>query len=116
MKYQAFTRTATAVLSAALMTTGAIAQTSAPTRVDTAPAPAEERSSLGAVVLMDDPVIARRDAMESMMARSAPDTRSMGAGPARILRQEKTKDDLDAQRTRDALEFHERGPAASTPK
>ena len=89
MKYSAFVRAAAAVLSTALLAAGgaAVAQGTAPqpqTMVDTAPLPPSERNSLGAVILMDEPVLAQREAMQQM-ANRAPDTRSLGAGPARIL-------------------------------
>ena len=54
--------------------------------IDTAPAHASDRSSVGAVILMDQPVLAQREAMQAAKERSAVDTRAMGAGPARILR------------------------------
>ena len=90
MKYQAFVRAAAGVLSVAALSTAAVvvqAQGAGPqpaTMVDTEPLPASERNSLGAVIMMDEPVLAQREAMQQMAAR-APDTRSMGAGPARIL-------------------------------
>ncbi|MEJ5992197.1 hypothetical protein WG902_19500 [Ramlibacter sp. PS3R-8] len=77
---------------AAAWSGAAVAQTQAPlqpqplTMTDTAPAPASERSSMGAVILMDQPVLAQREAMLAVKERSAVDTRSMGAGPARVLR------------------------------
>lgn len=93
MRYQAFARVAATVLATALLSSGAVlAQTSQPqpqplTMTDTAPPPAMERNSVGAVILMDDPVLAQREAMQQAAAR-APDTRSMGAGPARVLQQQ----------------------------
>ena len=56
MRTQAYVRAAAAVLSAALVTGGAFAQATQPlTQTDTAPPPAEDRSSAGAIVLMDEP-------------------------------------------------------------
>jgi methenyltetrahydromethanopterin cyclohydrolase len=88
MKYQAFVRAAAGALAAAALTGAAIAQTQTTpvTMTDTAPAPASDRSSVGAVILMDQPVLAQRDAMQAAQERSAVDTRAMGAGPARVLR------------------------------
>lgn len=116
MKYQAIVKAAAAVLPAVFICAGAYAQSGPATLVDTAPLPAEDRNSLGAVVLMDDPVIAQREMMDTMMARSAVDTRVMGAGPARVIRQEQAKEDLMVEKIREAMEFYRRGPAWSTPK
>lgn len=99
MRYQAFVRAAAAVLSTALLGSGAVlAQpaTSAPlpqprTMTDTAPLPASDRSSVGAVILMDEPVLAQREMMLQAQARSAVDTRAMGAGAAKLLRREATE-------------------------
>lgn len=89
MKYQAFVRAAAGALAAAAMAGAAFALTQAPqpvTLTDTAPAPASDRSSVGAVILMDQPVLAQREAMLAARERSAVDTRAMGAGAARVLR------------------------------
>jgi hypothetical protein len=106
MKYQAFVRAAAAVLSTALVSSGAVlAQTSQPqppTMTDTAPMPAGERASVGAVILMDEPVLAQREAMLQAQERSAVDTRAMGAGPARVLRRAETREDLANKKARDA--------------
>jgi len=93
--YQAFVRAAAVVLSTALLSSGGVvlAQTTEPqptTMVDTAPLPASDRSSVGAVILMDDPVLAQREAMEQMASR-APDTSAMGAGPAMLLQKTLTE-------------------------
>jgi hypothetical protein len=88
MKYQAFVRAAAGALAAAALTGAAFAQTQTPqpvTMTDTAPAPAGDRSSVGAVILMDQPVLAQREAMLAAQERSAVDTRTMGAGAARVL-------------------------------
>ena len=88
MKYQAFVRAAAGALAAAALTGAAFAQTQTTpvTMTDTAPAPAGDRSSVGAVILMNEPVLAQREAMLAAQERSAVDTRSMGAGAARVLR------------------------------
>lgn len=102
MRYPAFVRAAALALPAALLFSGAVlAQTSTPTQPqpttmsDAAPLPAQERTSTGAVILMDEPVLAQRQAMEQAMAR-APDTRSMGAGPARLTTRPLTQEEIDA--------------------
>lgn len=101
MRFPASVRAAAVVLSTAFFSSGAVlAQATAPeprTMVDTAPLPATERGSVGAVILMDEPVLAQREAMQRMAAR-APDTTAMGAGPARVLQRQQTAEELDFQR------------------
>jgi hypothetical protein len=113
MRYQAFVRAAATVLSTALFAAGAgYAQSrpEPPTMTDTAPLPATERNSLGAVILMDEPVLAQREALLQAQERSAIDTRSMGAGSARLLRGLQTKEELDRQRALDAAERQKNTP------
>ena len=88
MKYQAFVRTAAAALAVAALGGTVLAQTQPQpvTMTDTAPTPASDRSSMGAVILMDQPVLAQRAALLAAQERSAIDTRAMGAGPARVFR------------------------------
>lgn len=106
MKHQVVIRAAAAVLAGAALAGGAIAQqTKAPepvTMTDTAPLPAQDRQSLGAVILMDQPVLAQREAMAAAQERSEVDTRTMGAGPASILRRVFTEEALEQQRAEDA--------------
>jgi hypothetical protein len=103
MRYQAFVRAAAVVLSIALLSSGAVlAQTAPPTMTDTAPPPATERNSVGAVILMDEPVLAQREAMQQAQERSAVDTRAMGAGPARLMQRVFTQEEIDNQRALDA--------------
>ena len=114
MRYQAFVRAAATVLSTALLAAGAVhAQTKQPeplTMTDTAPPPATERNSVGAVILMDQPVLAQREAMLQAQERSSADTRSMGAGPARLLRGWQAKEDMDQKRALDAAERQKNTP------
>ena len=92
MNNKAFVRAAAGALAAAALSGVAFAQSQSQsqpqplTMTDTAPAPASERSSMGAVILMDQPVLAQRASMQAVRERSAIDTRAMGAGPARVLR------------------------------
>jgi hypothetical protein len=88
MKYPVIARAAATALAAATLAGAALAQTQPQpvTMTDTAPAPASDRSSMGAVILMDQPVLAQREAMLAVQERSAIDTRAMGAGARRMLR------------------------------
>jgi hypothetical protein len=82
-------RAVAGALAAAALSGAAFAQSQQPqpvTMTDTAPLPAGDRSSVGAVILMDQPVLAQREAMLAVKERSAIDTRTMGAGPARVFR------------------------------
>ncbi|HEX2547777.1 MAG TPA: hypothetical protein VHL79_23030 [Ramlibacter sp.] len=102
MNYQNFVRAAAGVLAGAALASGAaFAQGSQPapiTMTDTAPSPASERNSLGAVIMMDQPVLAQREAMLAAQERTAVDTRALGAGPSRILRNAQTPEAQDIQR------------------
>lgn len=102
MRYQDFARAAVGVLATALLAGGAFAQDAKQpepvTMVDTAPLPASDRASVGAVVLMEEPVLAQREGMAAMQERSAVDTRAMGAGPARVLRDVMVQEQLRQQR------------------
>lgn len=114
MRYQAFVRAAALVLPAAFLSAGAVhAQESKlpepRVMTDTAPLPATERESIGAVILMEQPVLAQREAMLQAMERSAVDTRAMGAGPARLLRKMEAKEEADRQRALDAAQQRQRG-------
>jgi hypothetical protein len=106
MRYQDFVRAAAGVLATALLAAGgAYAQGKQPepvTMTDTAPTPAADRSSSGAVILMDDPVLAQREQMQTAMERSAVDTSAMGAGPARVLRSVMTQEEQKRQRALEA--------------
>ncbi|HZY15979.1 MAG TPA: hypothetical protein VFE74_05080 [Ramlibacter sp.] len=91
MRYQAFVHAAAGALAAAVLTSGVVvAQTTdtvpqPSTMTDTEPLPAHDRASAGAIILMEEPVLAQREMMQAAQERSAVDTRSMGAGPARLL-------------------------------
>ena len=109
MRTQDFVRAAAGVLATALFAAGgAYAQQERKpepvTMTDTAPMPATERSSLGAVIMMDQPVLAQREALAAAQERTSLDTRTMGAGPARVLRDVMTKEQLKRQRALDAAQ------------
>ena len=113
MRYQAFVRAAATVLSTALLAGTAFAQSSTPsprTMTDTAPLPASERGSVGAVILMEEPVLAQREMMLQAQERYSVDTRTMGAAPARILRSQDTRDAVREQRALDAAGRHKGTP------
>jgi len=104
MRYQAIVRAAAGVLATALFGAGAaLAQTQPQPDVmtDAAPLPATERSSLGAVILMDQPVLAQREALLAAQERTAVDTSTLGAGPTRIMRDAQTREDARFQRALD---------------
>lgn len=102
MKYQAFVRAAAGALAVAAFSATAFAQAqpNPVTMIDTAPSPAAERSSLGAVIMMDQPVLAQREAMQAAQERAV-DTRALGAGPARVIRRVQTQDEIEFQRALD---------------
>jgi hypothetical protein len=102
MRYQAFVRAAAGVLSTALLAGAAIAQVQPRTMTDTAPLPPSDRSSVGAVILMEEPVLAQREMMLQAQERSAVDTRAMGAGPAKLLRGLAGKEDTERKKALDA--------------
>lgn len=111
MRYQAFVQAAAGALAAAALTSGVVvAQTTDTvpqphTMTDTAPLPATERASTGAIILMDEPVLAQREQMQAAQERSAVDTRAMGAGPANLLQrlqlQQNTEDRPSNEADRD---------------
>ena len=108
MTCQDFVRAAAGVLAGALLASGAaFAQTDKPeplTMTDTAPAPASDRSSVGAVILMDQPVLAQREAMAAARERTAAETRALGAGPNRIMRRAMSREEIEFQKAIEAAE------------
>ena len=114
MRYQDFVRAAAGVLATALFAgAGAYAQTKQPepvTMTDTAPTPAADRASVGAVILMDEPVIAQREEMAALRERTAVDTTSMGAGPTRLMRDVMTREELKRRQAMDAAQKNKATP------
>jgi hypothetical protein len=108
MRYQTFVRAAAGVLATALFATGAtFAQTrqaEPATMTDTAPVPAHDRSSVGAIIMMDDPVLAQRESFMQAQQRSGIDTRSMGAGPNRLTPKSMSKEEIRVQKAMDAAQ------------
>ncbi|HEY0420845.1 MAG TPA: hypothetical protein VGC80_15120 [Acetobacteraceae bacterium] len=109
MRTQDLLRAAAGVLATAFIAGAGYAQETQPqpmTMTDTAPNPAFDRSSLGAVIMMDQPVLAQREQMLQAQERTAVDTRTLGAGPSRVIRES-----FEQQRAREARE-----PQSGTPK
>lgn len=109
MRVPDFFRASAGVLAGALFAAaGALAQTpelpEPATMTDTAPIPANDRASMGAVILIDQPVLAQREAMQAVRERADLDTRAMGAGPARVQRRTITIDEIRRQRALDAAQ------------
>jgi len=102
MRTSRFFQAAAGVLATAFIAGGAYAQITQPqpdVMTDTAPLPAFDRTSLGAVIMMDQPVLAQRQQMQQAQERTSVDTRTLGAGPARVIRET-----FEQQRAREALE------------
>jgi hypothetical protein len=111
MRTQAFVRAAATVLATTLLSAGAVlAQEATTTRIDTAPPPAEERNSVGTVEV--EPVLAKKRYLDQLARSGEPDTRSMGAGPAKVLRRAQTDEDLKLQRALDAAGRRSHSPIA----
>lgn len=104
--------TAGSVRAAALLAaTAAVAETSAPRVTDVGPAPAEERDSVGAVVLENSLVRARRSqAFNQSAARTG--VGSVGRGVLRSTT--KAQAELASARAEEAADFRRRGAGALT--
>jgi len=105
------------LLAASLAAGGALAQTSPsatspqPVASDVGPPPAEDRSSVGAIVLDNSLVRAQREqAFERSAARTG--VASIGRGVLRATRQEQTRSDLAALRLEQALDLQRRGSSS----
>jgi hypothetical protein len=110
----------TGALIAVLAAGGVLAQTDsqAPTQpepavlTDVAPLPAEDRDSIGAVVLGNSMVRAQREAFRG--SYTATSVSSVGRDAARAARAARTKEELKQQREEDAIRLHEMGAGALT--
>lgn len=117
MKYLQSTRLA--VFAAALCAGGVMAQTApaepAPVVSDVGPAPAHERSSLGAIVLDESLVRAQRDRdFERTSARTG--VASVGRGVMRQTMKAKVQAELAEARAAEAAELYRRGAAGMSAK
>jgi hypothetical protein len=124
MKYPILMRGA--ALAAALGMCGAFAQTrpaptdsgkgvAPPVVTDVGPAPAQERESLGAIVLHDSMVRAQR---QSLFERAASRTgvASVGRGVLRATMKAQREADMAQAREEEAVEMYRRGAGALTEK
>jgi hypothetical protein len=109
----------TGALAVALAGGSALAQTQSDTPAqpepavltDVAPLPAEDRESVGAVVLGNSMVRAQRDVAGRYTATSVS---SVGRSAERAARTARTKEELKQQREEDAIRLHEMGAGALT--
>lgn len=105
----------TGLAAALLAAGGAFAQNSTPLVMnDVTLPPAEERDSLGAIVLENSMVRAQREvfAARHTSLRLA----TVGRGANRVTRSARTKEDLQQQRDDDSLRLHEMGAGALAPR
>ncbi|MES3001722.1 MAG: hypothetical protein V4787_13600 [Pseudomonadota bacterium] len=113
MKYPMTLRIA--VLTAALGVGAAFAQQSAPlVMTDTAPLPAEDRNSTGAILLDNSPVRAQRD-RDFDPSEPRASKKSVGKGIMRATIREQSKAERAKAREAAAIEFYQRGAGAGTP-
>jgi membrane protein involved in colicin uptake len=100
---------------AAFVAGGAFAQSKTPVMTDVMMAPAEERSSIGAVMIETDMVIAQREAFG---ARYTPAyVAAIGRDVLRATRAQQLKEELAQRKESEALRLHELGgPGVLTPR
>jgi hypothetical protein len=102
MKNPALNRAIALLLAGAVCAGGALAQAGKTVMKDTEPLPPEDRSSIGAVVMETEPVLAQKEQLRDSASRNP--TSMMGAGPA-VQPRKRTKSELDAERLRQAEEI-----------
>lgn len=112
MNYPCLIRTAA---FAAVLGAGNVFAQTAPIVTDVGPAPAEERSSTGAVVLENSLVRAQRD-NAFQRASSQTGVTSLGRGVLRATAQAKAQADLAQAREAEALNLYGRGAGSLTGK
>lgn len=99
------------VLAQTVPSPSPVATSARPVVSDVGPRPAEDRSSVGAVVLENSMVRAQREhAFEQAASRTGVAT--IGRGVLRATRQKQTEADLAALRLNEAIEFRGRGAAS----
>ena len=97
MKTLSIARSAAVLLAVALGSGAALAQSSPRVVTDAAPLPAEDRSSMGAVVLEDSPVLAQARMMQTL-AGNRPDTSTMGAPAERVIEKARREEERKLRR------------------
>lgn len=101
--------------AAFLAASTALAQSSTPAvMTDVTLPPAEERDSLGAIVLENSMVRAQRDAFAAR--HTSLRVSSPGRGVVRAGRATRTKQDLQQQREDESIRLHEVGAGSLTPR
>lgn len=100
------------VAAAVLAAGGALAQSLTPVQTDVGPPPAEERDSVGAVVLENSMVRAQRQAVTGHFTQTR--VSSIGRDVSRKQRAARTKEELQQQREDDAIRLHEMGAGSLT--
>ncbi|MBI5278912.1 MAG: hypothetical protein HY854_20935 [Burkholderiales bacterium] len=114
MKYPSILQSA--VVALAVCGAAAFAQTMPTPAVmtDTAPLPAQDRSSAGAIVLEDSMVLAQREAFRQAGARTGVAT--IGRNAMRATMRQQTIQDLAEMRAQEAARFRDGGAAAQDEK
>lgn len=85
-----------------------------PVMNDVAPLPAENRDSLGAIVLENSMVRAQRQAFGAR--RTSMRVADVARGATRATRSAQTREELQQQRDDESLRLHEMGAGALTPR
>lgn len=98
--------------AAGLAAGAALAQPVTPVQTDVGPPPAEERDSVGAVVLGNSMVRAQREAFGGRYTPTR--VSDVGRGVMRRERAARTKQELQQQRDEDAIRLHEMGAGSLT--
>jgi len=118
MEFRSVTPVARAALAAAwFAAAGAFAQGPVPTPPvmnDVNLPPAEDRDSLGAIVLENSMVRAQREAFAARHASLR--VSAVGRGTIRTTRNARAKEDLQQQREDESVRLHEMGAGALTPR
>jgi hypothetical protein len=100
--------------AALLAAGGAYAQSLTPVLTDVNPLPAEDRDSVGAVVLQDSMVRAQRAVYIASRSR-ATSVEAVAGAADRATRRAQTKEDLKALRDDDQMRLHEMGAGSLNP-
>ena len=111
MKYRTLIQTATIAVAVSIAAPVAFASDEGkPTpavMTDTAPLPAQDRGSQGAIILQDSMVLAQREAFQKANERTGLGT--VGRNALRATLRAQTQAELAQARQQEALRFYERG-------